>query len=202
MNGAILLVGPTGSGKTPLGELLQERGLWGKRCFHFDLGRLMREAVAGGCSGSPLSRAEIGFLAGVLRSGALLEDEHFHIAEKLLTSFIAERRITGEDIIVLNGLPRHVGQAEGIAPFVDLRVVVSLECDAEAVLERIGTNVGGDRAERVDDDVEAVREKLKTFHARTLPLIEHYETAGAAVVRIDVEARTTAEQMRDALCQL
>ncbi|MDK1032856.1 MAG: hypothetical protein QGD94_12675 [Planctomycetia bacterium] len=105
MSGAILLVGPTGSGKTPLGELLEERGLWEKRCFHFDFGRALRTVVEGGSDNGTFSRDELDFLAGVLRSGALLEDEHFHIAEKLLTSFIAERRITGEDILVLNGLP-------------------------------------------------------------------------------------------------
>jgi adenylate kinase family enzyme len=39
---AVLIVGPTGSGKTPLGEFLQQTGLWEKRCFHFDFGKALR----------------------------------------------------------------------------------------------------------------------------------------------------------------
>jgi hypothetical protein len=37
-NKAILPLGPTGSGKTPLGDYLEERGLFGRRCVHFDFG--------------------------------------------------------------------------------------------------------------------------------------------------------------------
>jgi adenylate kinase family enzyme len=43
---AILLLGPTGSGKTPLGQVLERRGLWGHRCSHFDFGDNLREIVA------------------------------------------------------------------------------------------------------------------------------------------------------------
>jgi len=36
---AVLLVGPTAAGKTPLGDALQAGGLWGRACRHFDSGR-------------------------------------------------------------------------------------------------------------------------------------------------------------------
>ena len=42
---AILLLGPTGSGKTPLGELMERRGFGGRRCRHFDLGDRLRRFV-------------------------------------------------------------------------------------------------------------------------------------------------------------
>jgi len=35
---AILLIGPTGSGKTPLGDWLQAYGFCGHRCHRFDFG--------------------------------------------------------------------------------------------------------------------------------------------------------------------
>ncbi|HET6430150.1 MAG TPA: hypothetical protein VFJ30_17170, partial [Phycisphaerae bacterium] len=81
---AILLLGPTGSGKTPLGEMLQARGLRGRRCAHFDFGDSLRRAVAAASPPDGLPRQDIAFLKGVLESGALLEDEHFHIAETIL----------------------------------------------------------------------------------------------------------------------
>ncbi len=43
---AILLLGPTGSGKTPLGQALEKKGLAGRRCVHFDFGANLRE-IAG-----------------------------------------------------------------------------------------------------------------------------------------------------------
>ncbi|MDW7761659.1 MAG: hypothetical protein SCM96_13625 [Acidobacteriota bacterium] len=44
---AVLILGPTGSGKTPLGRELETRGHAGRRCRHFDFGAEMR-ALAGG----------------------------------------------------------------------------------------------------------------------------------------------------------
>ena len=40
---ALLLLGPTASGKTPLGKLIEERGLWDFRWVHFDFGAQMRK---------------------------------------------------------------------------------------------------------------------------------------------------------------
>ena len=78
--------------------------------------------------------------------------------------------------MVLNGLPRHVGQAEGLESLVDVRVVVHLSCTAEDVVRRIASNVGGDRTGRVDDDLAAVRRKLAVFAERTAPLLDHYRS--------------------------
>ena len=42
---AIVLLGPTGSGKTPLGDLIERCGLWGAPCLHFDFGACLRSIV-------------------------------------------------------------------------------------------------------------------------------------------------------------
>jgi len=63
------------------------------------------------------------------------------------------------------------------------------------VLERIRTDVGGDRTGRRDDDLESVRRKLELFAERTAPLLEHYRTMGAAVTTIDVTATMSADDM-------
>ncbi len=100
------------------------------------------------------------------------------------------------DILILNGLPRHAGQAERLETRVRVRAVVVLEASAEAVLERIRYDTGGDREGRVDDSLGAVRGRIETYRERTLPLIAFYGARGAAVVRVAVGARTTAEDMR------
>ena len=220
---AILIIGPTGSGKTPLGDLIEERGLWNCPCAHFDFGRELRRIAAGG---DPLFEPdEIAFIREVLDEGRLLEDEHFHIAWKILTAFIAER-CRSEDadktnrapsawtlpkatpsrrdggrsaisavnpLVVLNGLPRHIGQAGDVDCMVDIKTVIHLNCTPKVVVHRIQTNAGGDRTRRADDALAAVRKKLALFEERTRPLVEHYAALGANVVEIEIAPDTTPE---------
>lgn len=201
---AILLIGPTGSGKTPLGDLLEERGLppSGRRCVHFDFGRELRRIARE--DDSLFDADEVAFIRDVLEEGALLENEHFHVAEKILTAFLAGRlgpqagiRDPQSALVVLNGLPRHVGQAADVDRIVDIRAVIRLNCTPEIVLERIRTNAGGDRVRRADDDLAAVRSKLALFAERTKPLLAHYAARGATALEIEVTANTVPETVRE-----
>lgn len=188
---AILLIGPTGSGKTPLGDLLDERGVSGRPCAHFDFGRELRRV---GRDGDPLfDPDEIASVRRVLDEGLLLENEHFHIVWKILTAFIAERCTGHDDLIVLNGLPRHIGQAGDVDCMVEIKTIVHLNCAPEVVLERIRTNAGGDRGHRADDAAAAVRKRLADFDERTRPLLEHYRALGANVVEVDIAPDTTPD---------
>jgi len=135
----------------------------------------------------------------VLGSGALLEDEQFPIAERILRRFLAANGASSETRIVLNGLPRHVGQARDVDGMLAIRMVAELLCDAETVYHRIGTNAGGDRTTRTDDAEQAVRSKLTLYAARTRPLVEHYREAGARVVTIKIGPATTADEAIKAL---
>lgn len=89
---AIVLLGPTGAGKTPLGAWLEAKGLWGRRCLHFDFGASLRERAGKGAGPGPLTPAQRRFLVAVLTRGALLEDRHFPIARRLLEDFLRKRR--------------------------------------------------------------------------------------------------------------
>ena len=95
---AILLLGATGSGKTPRGAMIARRGGWGRRCRHFDFGDHLRQVAAQG-RWPGLSAADIAVVTAAVGSGALLEDEHFHIAATILRGFIAAG--TPVDLIVL-----------------------------------------------------------------------------------------------------
>jgi adenylate kinase family enzyme len=193
---SLLLLGPTGSGKTPLGQLLHERGLSGRRCLHFDFGENLRQVVDRDAPDAILSPSDLEFLWQVLRTGALLEDRDFPIAERVLRSFLAQNGADHDTVLVLNGLPRHVGQAEALNALVDVRTVVALVCTPEVVLRRIATNAGGDRAGRTDDEQTDVRRKLSIYVQRTAPLVDYYRHRGARVVEVTVSAETTADDMR------
>jgi adenylate kinase family enzyme len=192
---AVLLVGPTGSGKTPLGDLIAEKGLWQTRCLHFDFGANLRSVVERSRPDELLTREDVEFLRGVLQSDALLENEHFPLAERILRSFLAQSGADAQTMIVMNGLPRHVGQAEGVDTLLDVVVVVHLRCSGEVILERLRTNVGGDRTGRADDDPESVRRKLALFVERTVPLVDHYRNLGARIEMIDVTATITPAEI-------
>lgn len=198
MNGrlwdAILLLGPTGAGKSPLGDRIEQAGLWGKRCFHFDFGENLR-AIAGLKRAEGFSAAELDYVRDVLERGALLENETFVVAEKILDRFAAARSVEDGDLLIMNGLPRHEGQARDVGSRVRVGRVVELVCDAETVVERIQTNAGSDRTGRKDDDIALVRRKLEVFTARTAPLLFYYREKGVPTTRLQVTVDTRPDEL-------
>lgn len=191
---ALLLVGPTGSGKTPLGLLMGEEGLAGRQCLHFDFGEALRKAANGHPCG--LTPEERQVVERSLRTGALLEDCHFPIAKKLLVGYLREKEACEDTLVVLNGLPRHVGQAKALEPLVEIRMLVSLECGAETAWQRICLNSGGDREKRADDSLEKVARRLRLFADRTAPMLEHYRTLGVPVLPLEVGVASSAQEFR------
>ncbi|MDH4196731.1 MAG: nucleoside monophosphate kinase [Candidatus Aminicenantes bacterium] len=196
---AVLLLGPTGSGKTPLGRKLEENGLSGRRAIHFDFGAELRSAAAEAGRSAGLDAAELEVVKRSLVSGALLEDEEFPVALKVLRAFLHRLRPTPVDLLVLNGLPRHAGQAERMENLVDIRLVVVLEATAEVAGDRVGRDVGKDRAGRPDDKPADVRRKLELYERRTRPLVETYASRGVTVLRLSVGTEDTAEDIYEAM---
>lgn len=196
---SLLLIGPTGSGKTPLGNLLESKAFGRGRFCHFDFGQELRDI---GCLESPpdgFSREDHLFIRKVLEEGVLLEKRHFHIAKKTIRRFIRCKDIGIDDAVVLNGLPRHREQAEDMDDLVDVRTVVVLECSPEDVYGRISTNAGSDRSGRSDDGLAMVRKKLGIFERRTLPLVEYYAGKGVEIFTEKVCASSSAEEVLSAL---
>lgn len=194
---AILLLGPTGSGKTPLGDCIAEHGLYGRRCVHFDFGAQLRHMVEHG--NKRLTPEDIAFVQRVLTEGALLEDDTFHIADTILDDFLERQRVQAQDLVVLNGLPRHVGQAHDVGKMINVMLVAALECSAETVHERIAKNSGGDRSERTDDSVAEIKRKLDIYASRTQPLLDHYRSKGVSTCIIPVDVKTTSFDLLDEL---
>jgi len=194
---AILLVGPTGSGKTPLGGFLEKNGFLGHRCVHFDFGENLRRVAQRKTRPAYLGVSSFAVVKAVLSSGSLLKARDFHIAEEILSEFTRRRSLEKKDFLVLNGLPRHRQQARDIAAIVEVRLVVNLECRADVVMSRIMNDAGGDRAVRVDDSSSFVRRKLEIFRRKTIPLLDHYRRKKVLVTDVEIAEDTTpAETVR------
>jgi adenylate kinase len=188
MQKAILLVGPTGSGKTPLGEYLQDNGIFGVCCHHFDFGENLRRVSAGAAAG--FSASEIAFVEDVVHGGVLLEDSAFHVAVRILDSFCSLRGVEPKDLLIMNGLPRHIGQAEALASRIRFMAVLQLRCSPDTVRRRLLQNSGGDRSLRTDDDLALVERKLVVYERRTAPLVDYYRSMGIPVIRFTVSVQS------------
>ena len=190
---AILLIGPTGSGKSPLGDALERIGFHGVTCHHFDFGERLRTCVKS--KPSFLGADEIEVIRVRLQTNGLLENACFPIARKILNAFIEEKRVRDRDLVVLNGLPRHQEQAEALADSINVVMVVELRADPRIILKRIHTNTGGDRAGRTDDSVREIKYKVRLFHEHTEPLLAFYRERGVPVRTVHVTQEITPEEM-------
>jgi adenylate kinase family enzyme len=113
----------------------------------------------------------------------------------ILRAFAGARGIRPGTLLVLNGLPRHVGQARGLAGTVSVERVVLLEAEAPVILERLRIDPGGDRSGRTDDSLEAVRKRLADYGERTRPLLDFYGEQGIPVLKIGVTAAMAGAEM-------
>lgn len=183
---AVLVLGPTGSGKTPLGDYCEQEELSGRRCIHFDFGLNLRYAAETNAYRDVLTEQDMVVINRVLDTGVLLEDSQFHIAARILKSFMAKNMKGADDLVILNGLPRHTGQAIEIDNIVNVVMVLHLDCSAEVVRLRIRCNSGGDRLGRNDDKPEDIERKLLVFRERTVPLLDHYGKKGISIFHVHV----------------
>ncbi|QJA06034.1 hypothetical protein FVE67_04145 [Thermosulfurimonas marina] len=187
---ALHLLGPTGAGKSPLGQALEKEGLYGHRALHFDFGAELRRVAAG--EGPPeIGPEEVEFVRRVLAEGLLLEDEHFPLAEKILRAFLWRKQAREKDLLILNGLPRHLGQARDVLRLLDLRVAVELRVDEKTLWFRLRKDPAGDRKGRPDDTPELVARKLSWYRERTRPLLEFYLQQGIPVFHLPVGPEDT-----------
>ncbi|MCX6565481.1 MAG: nucleoside monophosphate kinase [Candidatus Aminicenantes bacterium] len=198
---AWLLVGPTGAGKTPLGNFLERSGWNGRRCLHFDFGAELRKADAGAENVPGLSGEDRNVIRQVLRDGALFEDRHSSLVRKIFDDFLRRRGAQALDLLLLNGWPRHLGQARDLETFAVVRRIVLLNAPAETIRERIRTDAAGDRSVREDDSPDEVEIKFTLYEERTRPLVGYYAAKGIPVTTLEVAAETSAADLHRDLLQ-
>ena len=117
---------------------------------------------------------------------------------------IVRERLAQDDCAngyLLDGFPRTVPQAQALATFADIDVVIDIEVSDEALTKRLsgrrvclacgGTyhvatlngattcaKCGAELIQRDDDKAETVLNRLSVYHAQTAPLIDFYSERG------------------------
>lgn len=195
----IVLIGPPGVGKgTQAARLVQELGL-----AHVASGDIFRSELR--------EQTELGKLAkAYMDRGELVPDD---ITVKMIAGRLATPEIRKSGF-VLDGFPRTVGQATALTEMLEelgtpLDAVISIETDDAVVVDRLAgrltcPNCGqlfhrtsrppkvegrcdqcsSELEVRADDREETIRERLRTFHNLTQPVIDHYAAIGL-LKRID-----------------
>jgi adenylate kinase len=187
----LILLGPPGAGKGTQAKILEERHDY----VQLSTGDMLRAAVA--------ADTEVGRkAAAIMERGDLVPDE-------IVVGIIAERvgRPDCRKGFILDGFPRNVAQAKALdAMLADkemkLDAVVELGVDDAILVGRIEKRAretaGGPRA---DDNVDALRKRLKVYHEQTAPLIDYYGEQGV-LRRVDGMAgiEEVSRQIDTVLC--
>ena len=188
----LILLGAPGAGKGTQAEVVCDK----LNIPAISTGNILRAAVKNG--------TEMGLKAKeYIENGSLVPDP-------VIIGIIKER-LTEPDCaggFILDGVPRTVAQAEALEQMgVVIDKVVDLEVADEVIMKRLsGRRVcsecgasyhvehkpsrepdrcdrcGGALIARKDDEPETVRDRLRTYHELTEPLIEFYRQRGKLVV--------------------
>ena len=149
----IVLMGPTGAGKSVQGDLLAQD----MKGVHLSSGNLLRQDPK---------------IAELIAGGQLAPAEE---VERIVGEAIDS--IEPGQPIIFDGFPRTMCNVKWMDEELPkhqrtLRAVVLIELDLATIKERLGLR------DRADDSPEAVQEKWDLYHEKTRPVIEHYEELG------------------------
>ena len=194
----IVLLGPPGSGKGTQTERLCAELKFTK----ISTGDLLREAVK---QGTPLGIKAKSFM----ESGGLVPDQ--------LVGDLIKEKLTGvKGGVLLDGFPRTVEQAKMLDQIIKVDMAIDLEVDEELLVKRLTERrvckscnsvfhlefnppkvagkcdkCGSDLIQRNDDSEKVVRERLRIYKEKTLPLTRYYYDK-QILVRIDGQGEIAA----------
>jgi adenylate kinase len=158
MEPTVALLGPPGSGKGTQAERLRER----RGFVSLATGDLLREARLEG--------------TGLGRRASQYMDRGDLVPDELIVAMVRDAiaRLDAKPIL-LDGFPRTVAQADELARTLEAReralaATVLIAVPDDVVVERISGRQHGRR----DDRPETVRERLRTYHRETEPLVAYY----------------------------
>ncbi len=200
----IILVGPPGAGKGTHAQILQKE----LNIPHLSTGDMLRQAAASG--------SELG-----LKIKALIDGGNF-VPDDVMVPFVVEKLNSPEckNGFILDGFPRNLAQAELLDEMMAQRglqidAVVKFQVPDVYVIDRIlkrakcakcgvqyqatdeqtakcplcGSN---EFTRRADDNLEAVKHRLKIYRAVTSPISPYYEDKGLLLC---VDGTGTIEQV-------
>jgi len=173
----ILFFGAPGSGKGTQGKILGKTPGF----YHCACGDVFRSL-------DPASELGAEFLE-YSSKGKLVPDE---ITVRLWHESIRKTVESGKfrpdrDYLILDGIPRNVGQAALMEDLIEVRRVFHLSCpDRDKLVARLKKRALRDN--RLDDaNEEVIRHRLSTYDSESKPMLEHY----SSVKRHDIDATMT-----------
>lgn len=207
----LMMLGPPGAGKGTQAKGMAE----GLDIPHISTGDMLREARR--------KQTEMGKEAArYMDAGDLVPDE--------VVIGIVRDRLSEDDALkgfILDGFPRTRPQAEALASMgVVLEAVINLDVSDDEVVRRLGGRISCPSCGAVyhrefnppttedqcgqcgheglivreDDQPEAIRQRLKGYHAQTQPLIEFYRNEGSLITIDGSQAPSKVEvEILDAL---
>ncbi len=185
----ILLFGAPGSGKGTQGKILGTI----PRFFHCACGDVFRSLSAS----NPLAKVFIEYTS----RGQLVPDQP---TVKLWRQFIKNCERSGRfhsqtDVLVLDGIPRNVHQAEMLTGMLDVKAIFYLHCtNFDSLVQRLQRRAL--KENRLDDaNLDVIRHRLKVYEMETKPVLNFY--GPKRVHRID-STQTPTKVLRDILSRI
>ncbi len=182
----ILLFGAPGSGKGTQGKILGTI----PHFFHCACGDVFRSLSAT----NPLARIFIEYTS----RGQLVPDQP---TIKLWRQFIKNNERIGRfhpqtDVLVLDGIPRNLHQAEMLDGTLDVRAIFYLHCtNFNSLVQRLQRRAL--KENRLDDaNLDVIRHRLKVYEQETKPVLSYY--GPKRVHRID-STQAPTKVLRDIL---
>ena len=182
----ILLFGAPGAGKGTQGKILGSI----PHFYHCACGDVFRNLTIE----NELGRAFIEYSS----RGELVPDD---ITIRLWKQSIDKSKATDRfhpdsDILVLDGIPRNVPQAQILQDHIDVRAVFNLTCsDMSKMVGRLQRRAL--RENRLDDaNLETIQKRLKTYESDTKPVLDFY---GPKLVHTIDSTQTPVNVLRDIL---
>lgn len=161
----LALFGPPGAGKGTQSEFLIKK----YKLAYISTGEILRNEIK--------SKSELGLKAqSVIESGGLVSDE-------LIIGIIEKFIVSNKDSngFLFDGFPRTYIQAfilEGLLMklHTSLLALLNIEIPDEEAIKRLLDR--GKRSNRADDNLEVIKNRLKQYHDKTVPVLEFYKQKG------------------------
>jgi adenylate kinase len=203
----VVLIGPPGVGKGTQATLLQDK----MGALQLASGDIYRKEIE--------AQTELGKTAkNYVEQGQLVPDS---VTINMMRGALGKREVK-EKGFILDGFPRTVEQAKSLDEMLKelempLTAVISIDVPDEVVVERISGRLtcphcnrmyhvkarppkqagvcdvcGTQLVVRKDDNPETIRERLKTFHQNTKPVIDYYRSTNRL---LSVDGSLSPEQV-------
>ena len=173
---SVVLVGPPGVGKGTQGKLLASiPGI-----FHLSSGDMFRELD---------DESDFGQLFHEYATrGDLVPDD---ITVKIWLQYVKNKVEQGvydpeSDLLILDGIPRNLAQAELLSPYVKILKILFMVCeDREVMFERIRGRALKEKR-RDDADELVVRYRWDLYKRDTEPMIDHFTQEMVRIIDADM----------------